>query len=118
MHLTPQQLNELYPYLFGFWAAIGLVALAFFTFNKNASLKRRVLIVGSIATNVLMLVFFWATGAPPLFLVFAAAVVGYGLWQSIHLTRFCDACAALNAPQGHRQARTECRKCGAALAKP
>lgn len=67
MHLTPQQLNELYPYLFGFWTAIGLVALAFFNFNKNAPLKRRVLIVGSIATNGLMLVFFWVTGARPCF---------------------------------------------------
>ncbi|MET7141292.1 hypothetical protein M3S04_07290 [Xanthomonas sp. PPL139] len=118
MHLTPQQLNELYPYLFGFWAAIGLLALAFFTFNKNAPLKRRVFIVGSIATDVMLLVFFWATDAPPLFLAAAVGFMAYGLWQTIRLIRFCDACAALNAPQGHRQARTECRKCGAALATP
>ncbi|MEL4890495.1 hypothetical protein PQU63_03615 [Xanthomonas protegens] len=118
MHLTPQQLNDLYPYLFGFWAAIGLVALAFFNFNKNAPLKRRVFIVASIATDVMLLVFFWVADAPPLFLAAAVGFMAYGLWQTIHLIRFCDACAALNAPQGHRQARTECRKCGAALAKP
>ncbi|KMM74141.1 hypothetical protein ACP93_18100 [Xanthomonas sp. NCPPB 1128] len=97
---------------------MGFLALAFFNFNKNAPLKRRILIVGSIATNVMLLVFFWVIGAPPLFLVAAVGVMCYGLWQTIHLMRFCHVCNALNAPQDHRQARTECRNCEAALAEP
>jgi hypothetical protein len=116
MTLTSEQLEELFPYFFAFWAAAGLAAAAFFMLNKNARLKRKVFIVLTIGADIVFAGLIWATGVPLWFLALAIGFMAFGAWQAIRFTRFCDSCGANNFPQGQFQARTECKKCNAPLA--
>lgn len=115
MIINPAQLDALFPYVFGFWAAYATAASAFFYFNKNAALKRKVLVILTVATDLALLGLMFATGAPAMFLAFVVAIMVFGAWQTIRFVRFCDKCGANNFPQTQFQARTDCKACGSPL---
>jgi hypothetical protein len=99
----------------GVWVALVLGSMAFFSFNKNTALKRRVLPYFVIFTSVLFIIFVWATGAPAqVFYVFIPAVALIG-FINIRNTKFCDSCGRRNyGPNLFSPARF-CSKCGAPL---
>lgn len=115
MKLTPNQLEEFFPYFLAAWAIVGLAAAAFFMLNKNAQIKRKAYIALVIGADIVLACFIWASGAPIGFVALAVGVMAFGAWQAIRFTRFCGACGANNFPQGQFQARTECKKCNAPL---
>ncbi|MBD9437661.1 hypothetical protein IB223_16310 [Pseudoxanthomonas sp. PXM03] len=116
MALSPEQLGTIFPYFIAFWVAVALAALAFFHFNKNGPLKRKLFLILTIVADIALLGFIWVSGAPLPFLAVVAAFMVFGAWQAVRFTRFCGKCGANNFPQRPFQSRTECKKCGDHLA--
>jgi|SRR6516162_2844277 hypothetical protein len=99
----------------GVWAVLGLGSMAFFYFNKNAALKRRVLPPFVIFTSILFLGFVWMTGAPAqVFYVFIPAVALIA-FINIRNTKFCDSCGRQNYGFNLFSPAKFCSKCGAPL---
>ncbi|KRG42380.1 hypothetical protein ARC20_10955 [Stenotrophomonas panacihumi] len=108
-------LDDLMPWLFALWVAVGLAALAFFRHTRNARLKRGVWIALMLGADAVFLGVVWATGAPWYFFALALGVVAIGTRRSLAMTRFCDACGGNHFPMDGQTAPTTCRHCGADL---
>ena len=115
MHPDPQRIEALFPYFMAFWVTAALAAAAFFRFNQNAVLKRKVFPTLTIAADIVFLAFWWYGGVPLPFLLFGVAIALFGSWSAIRHTRFCSACGANNFPQSQFRARSTCKKCGVPL---
>jgi hypothetical protein len=102
----------------GVWVVLGLGSAAFFYFNKNTALKRRVMPPFVIFTSILFLAFVWVTGAPiQVFYVFvpAVAVIAFINIRKYEVLRFLWQTKLWNYGPNLFSPAKFCSKCGAPL---
>ena len=97
------------------WVVIILSALVFFTFNKNAALKRKMWTPYLVGVGILFVGFIWLEGPPPRVLSMDAPAVALIVIYHIWSTRFCDSCGRTNLTQNPFSRPKFCYKCGAKL---
>jgi hypothetical protein len=96
---------------FSLMVAFGAAISWLLFFNKNTSLKRRLLPVLVVLGSLVFVFYGLDAGAPPLFVALIVPIMLLNLW----ITRFCDACGATVISQKLWQRPRECTKCGQAL---
>ena len=101
------------PLFFALWAAGVAVGMAFSHFNRNAALKRRLLLPFQVVMMLLFITFVWILGTPPgsLIAIIPMVLILYAVNRT---TRFCDACGQTVPAAMFRPAET-CPRCGEAL---
>ena len=100
------------------WALLGLASFVFFTFHRNAVLKRRVWRVGVPVLGVAFLgLVAWFTRSAVM-LLFALPAVALITFLNLRSVRFCDACGQTVYTHGWIQAMRFCPGCGAPLESP
>jgi hypothetical protein len=97
---------------------VGLASWWFFSRNRDARLKRRVLVRGQIGSAVLFLGFALAVGIPPSFLLIMLPAVALIFFLNWHLTRFCASCGATLYNYDWFTRMRFCSSCGAPLTEP
>jgi hypothetical protein len=99
----------------GTWIALGFSSFCFFTFNRNVSLKKRILPLINYGSCLLFLAFGLLISRDALFLLFVtAAVVLIGFLNS-RIINFCDACGRTLYKKVLFEKAEFCSKCGARL---
>ncbi|MBA8886699.1 hypothetical protein FHW12_000890 [Dokdonella fugitiva] len=81
-----------YPWFVATWCAMSLGGLAFFAFNRDAALKRRLFLPILLFSNVTLLAFMLLTGAPGEFLLVAVPMLALITVLNLRAVRFCDGC--------------------------
>ena len=113
--MDPKAAPQLFPAFFAIWAMLGVGSAVFFSLNRNAALKKRVLPPFLIFTGVLFLGFVFYTGAPKDFLYIAVPMVALIMLLNMRTIRFCDACGRTLYNQNLFSPPKFCSKCGASL---
>ena len=100
---------------FALWVTGVAVGMAFSHFNRNAALKRRLLLPFQIVMMLLFITFVWTSGTPPgsLIAVIPMVLILYAVNRT---TRFCDACGGTVQGSNSLVPPKFCPTCGASLA--
>lgn len=101
--------------LFGFTTAFALVTVGFFSFNKNAALKRKLFLPLLVAFNLLFVASVAAFGLPAELVLFMAFAGVVSIFIYLRTVRFCDSCGATNMSVDPLGKPTVCNKCGSNL---
>ncbi|MGD9636839.1 MAG: hypothetical protein AB7G28_16450 [Pirellulales bacterium] len=111
------RIETIFPIFFGVWLVLGISSAAFFYFNRNATLKRKVFPPFVIFVGVLFLTFAGLMGPArePFFLVVIIPFVALITFVNIRNTRFCDACGKTLVSQNPFTRPKFCSSCGADL---
>lgn len=114
MNIAPERV---FPIFIGTWILLGIVSAAFFFFNLNAVLKRKVFPPFVIFVGVLFLAFGILMGFArnPFFFVVMVPFVALITYVNICNTRFCDSCGKTLVSQNPFIQPKICSKCGAKL---
>jgi hypothetical protein len=107
--------DQVFPYFFATWVVLGLISFAFFQFNKDADLKRKVWPVVVVGTGVLFVTFVWLMGfrGGEMYVVVPAITLITAL--NLRAVKFCDSCGA-TLYYGNLFVKMEyCPKCGSKL---
>lgn len=107
--------RSFFPAFFIIWILLGLGWFLFFTFNKNSTLKKRLLPVFIIGTGILFIGFVTVMThqlKPLLFLVPTTALICYLNLRNINI---CDSCGCTVYSTVHFMKAAYCSKCGAKL---
>lgn len=109
------QANDIFFSYFGIWFVLSILISAFFWFNKNAALKRRLWPPVMILSAFLFLFFISQMGenAPSLFIMTPLAALAAFL--NIRGVRFCSECGKIHLPKSLFFPPKYCLKCGADL---
>ncbi|MCH9827845.1 MAG: hypothetical protein K0U79_08880 [Gammaproteobacteria bacterium] len=113
--MDPAKAEQIFPIIFTLWVLFGVGFAAFFYFNRNAALKRRVLTPCLTAQGLLFLGFAVYLGTPKQFLLIAVPGVFLITLINIRAIRFCDACGRTLHNQSLFSPPKFCSKCGASL---
>lgn len=103
---------DIFPIFFGTWVVLGLGSFAFFHFNKDPTLKRKVWPVMVISTGALFLGFIWLMGFRGEVMYMAAPAVILISLLNLRATKFCDSCGRTLYNQGLFSKAGFCPKCG------
>lgn len=104
--------NQPNVYFIALWIVLGLGTAAFFHFNNDAALKRKIWPVFSVGTSILFLAFVWFSGIKGeamYFMVFAIILIT-GL--NLKSVKFCDSCGKTLDNQSPFSKQEFCPKCG------
>jgi hypothetical protein len=114
MNLEPEQI---FPIFFGVWVVLGISASAFFFFNRNAALKRKIHPPFTIFVGILFLGFCALMGfaREPFFFIVMLPMVALITFLNIRNIRFCDAFGRTIFTQNPFSRPRFCAKCGADL---
>jgi hypothetical protein len=98
------------------WVIMAVFSFAFFQFNRNAALKKRVFPIAVGVTSVLFMAFIaWMTKLQsPLVFVMLGAVVLIAV-INIRTTKFCESCGRTLIKQPLFSKTKYCPKCGAEM---
>jgi hypothetical protein len=107
--------NQIVPIFFGIWFALGLFPTFFIVFCKNASLKRKVWRLFTIATAVLFVGFVGVMTFPSHVVLVMGLVVALITFLNLRSVKFCDACGNTINGQNPFSPPQVCSKCGAKL---
>ena len=113
--MQPGQPDDIFLIFFATWVVLGVLSFAFFTFNRNAALKRKVWTPFVVATALIFVGFIWLVGAPSQVLYVAGPAVALITMLNIRTTRFCDSCGRTIFAQNPFSRPEFCHKCGAKL---
>jgi hypothetical protein len=111
------QADRVFPIFFGVWVVLGIVSAAFFFFNNDAALKRKIHPPFVIGVGILFLSFVVLMGFPPdafFFLVVVPAVILIS-YLNLRNTKFCSSCGKTLISQNPFMQPKFCSKCGANL---
>jgi hypothetical protein len=99
------------------WAILGVATAVFFTFNRNAQLKRVVFPPFVIGIGVVFATFVWLMHGRhhPDSLILLVPGVTMVTLLNLWITRFCDACGRTVVNRGGFSRPKYCHKCGAPL---
>jgi hypothetical protein len=113
--MAPSSLEPSFIAAFAAVMVFGMVSTGFFYFNKNAALKRKLLLPFLIG-NCLLLVGVGAALGLPVEIVALMAFVGVlSCFMYTRSVRFCDACGTTNMSANQFSKPVTCFKCGANL---
>ncbi|MFS2134503.1 hypothetical protein [Duganella sp. Dugasp56] len=107
--------SDIFPIFFGVWMVLCLFSAAFFSFSKNAKLKRKVWPPFTIGTAILFVGFVWAMDSPSQTFLFMIPVVALIVFLNLRSAKFCDACGKTNMSRNPFFRSRFCSKCGAKL---
>ena len=94
---------------------LALASTAFFYFNRNAALKRQLLLPVTVLMCLVVLVLLAVMGAPRLFLPIAVPVLALAVLVHMRTVHFCDACGRTLRSHNPFSTPKFCPGCGAAL---
>jgi hypothetical protein len=111
------QAERVFPIFLGVWIVLGVFSVAFFFFNQNAALKRKVHQPFVIGIGVLFVGFVVLMGFPLDTFFFFVMVPAVALITFLNLrnTKFCDSCGKTLISQNPFARPKFCSKCGANL---
>jgi hypothetical protein len=113
--MQPWQPDHIFRIFVAMWVVLGSLSFAFFTFNKNATLKRKVHAPLVVAVGVIFVGSVWLMGVPKHFLYTAIPAVALITMLNIRTTRFCGPCGRAVFSQNPFSRPEFCQKCGARL---
>jgi hypothetical protein len=113
--MDPEKTQGVFLVFFAVWALLCLGSAGFFLFNRNASLKRRVLPPLLIFTGLVFLGFMLLMCFPPEVFTVAVPMIVLITLLNMRAIRFCDACGRTLHSQNPFSAPKFCSKCGAQL---
>jgi hypothetical protein len=99
----------------GIWIIIGLIGGGFSHFNKNTTLKRRVMPTLIVFNSLIFIVFIWLADFSYPIIFLAIPVVALITFIVIRNTKFCDSCGTRNYGANMLSPAKFCYKCGAPL---
>ena len=111
--MQPARSDQIFPIFVATWVVLGILSFAFFTFNKNAALKRKVRTPFVVAVGILFVCFVWLAGAPSKVLYVAVPAMALITMLNIRTTRFCNSCGKTIYTQNPFSRPEFCYKCGA-----
>ena len=97
------------------WAALSVAGAAFFLLNRDAALKRKMMLPFMLVAVALFLGFAVYVGAPNEFLLLAVPLSVLIIALNLRTIRFCDACGRTVSGQNPFAPAKFCSKCGASL---
>ena len=103
---------NIFPIFFSTWIVLGLGSFAFFYFNRDAALKRKVLPVVIVSTGILFLGFLWLMGLRGEAMYIAVPAVILISLLNLRGTKFCDSCGRTLYNQWPFSEVELCPKCG------
>ncbi len=110
------QADIVFPIFFGVWILLGIFSAAFFFFNNDAALKRKVYPPFVVGVGILFLVFGALTGfAKHPFIYVLVPMVGLITFLNLRSTKFCDSCGKTLFNQSPFAPAKFCSRCGANL---
>ncbi len=108
--------DQVFPYFFAVWIALGALGFYFFFLNKDAAFKRKYFPWFAVSASALFLVFMWLMGFPPQTFVLMVPAAVLITVLNIRGTRFCSSCGRTIFSQGMPWSRPDyCSSCGAKL---
>jgi predicted RNA-binding Zn-ribbon protein involved in translation (DUF1610 family) len=119
--MQPTEHSQSFPFSFGTWLlffvfaawlVLWLGSIAFFHFNKNAALKRKLWPIMVVGHGVLFLMYVWFMGFTGKGIYFVVSAVAFISLLSLS-TKFCDSCG--NNIQGLFSGVEYCPRCGSKL---
>ncbi|MCU6434368.1 hypothetical protein LPB67_11350 [Undibacterium sp. Jales W-56] len=113
--MNQNSVQQVFPVFLVIWALLGGSGAAFFFFNRNAALKRKVLPFFVVLAGLLFLGFIFYTDASTESLYLAVPMVTLITFLNIRTIRFCDACGRTERSQSPFSLPKFCSKCGAAM---
>ena len=113
--IDPTKAQIYVPWFFAVWGVICLSGLAFFTFNRDAALKRRVFLPMLLFSDVVFLGFLLLVGTPREFLLVAVPMLALITVLNLRAVRFCDGCGRTLHSQNPFSVPRFCSKCGAPI---
>ena len=112
------QAERVFPIFFVVWVLLGVFSSAFFYFNTNEALKRKVWPAFGVGVGLVFLGFAWLLGFPPHVFVIMGPAVALATYLNLRAVKFCSACGKTLFNQNPFSPAKFCSRCGAPLEGP
>jgi hypothetical protein len=117
MTMQPAQAAQVFPIFAVTWVILGVGSFIFFSYNKNAALKRKAWPIMVIGAGALFLTFGWLMGFRGQPMYFMAPFVLLITALNLKGTKFCDSCGKTIMARSPFTSTRFCPDCGTELPK-
>jgi len=113
--MAPASVNPPFPMYFGLWFLVSIGSAAFFRYNRNAALKRRVWPAFLVVASLVFVGIVWFVGRRVEVLAFVVPAVALLTLANLRMVRFCGACGDTVRSASPWRRAVYCPRCGSKL---